>query len=799
MQGSENQDKTGNVANEGPLGGVDIEATVASGIFPILPTPNQVIFPGASYSLTLRGVQARSLASAALTGNGLAALFMQRPLAERIEPTPADLSPIGTLARLTQVSWADDSTVHVTAEGIRAVRLERVTQWEPFVAAVVSPVTTSAEDSDRVWPLVEQARTLYSRLIALDPRVDEQVRPNLDRATSHEALANLIASTIPISPNAQQAILETRTIEAKLVTLISYLVKALEVGRETRGSGHVSYSQGDDPTRAPHLDAVTLDKVQLEEKLRGIELPGVAEAVVLQELERLSLLAPTSPDYNSTRSYLQWLADLPWGGEEVQDIDLARATSILDRDHFGLAEIKSRIIEHLAVRKLRFQRGLSGTPEGTEQPRQPVLCLVGPPGVGKTSLGRSIAEALARPFVRISLGGVSDEAEIRGHRRTYLGAMPGRLIQALARSGSNQPLLLLDEIDKVNADAKGDPTSALLDVLDPEQQEAFVDHYIGIPFDLSCVFFIATANTLDGVPDALRDRLEVIRLAGYTEEEKLQIAVRHLVPRQMEWHALDSADLLWTDEALRVIVGNYTREAGVRQLDREIATICRRVAAVVASNGSRSPKEPHVADSELVTELLGTPRFLPTEPLDTDQPGVVTGVFWTPVGGDIMHVEASIMPGNKTLTVTGQLGEVMKESAQAALSYVRAHADELQLSPDFYDHLDIHLHIPSGAVSKDGPSAGVALAVSLISVLRGVPVPGDLAMTGELTLRGKVLPVGGIKEKALAARRAGIRRVLIPALNRSDLDSLQSDVLADLDFIEVDSMQDVIKAAFAAY
>jgi ATP-dependent Lon protease len=358
---------------------------------------------------------------------------------------------------------------------------------------------------------------------------------------------------------------------------------------------------------------------------------------------------------------------------------------------------------------------------------------------------------------------------------------------------------MLDELDKVNSEGRGDPTAALLDVLDPEQQRAFVDHYIGLPFDISCVFFIATANTLEGVPDALRDRLEVIRLAGYTEDEKLQIAMRHLIPRQMEWHALSEEDLAWVDEAAKDIIRNYTREAGVRQLDREIATVCRRVAAMVAQEGAEPPPQPYRATGDFVSEILGTPRFLPAEPLRTDQPGVVTGAFWTPVGGDIMHVEAIMMPGNKTLTVTGQLGDVMKESAQAALSYVRAHASELGISADFYEHNDIHLHIPSGAVAKDGPSAGVALAVALISLLRSAPVPGDLAMTGELTLRGKILPVGGIKEKVLAARRVGIRRVLIPAQNRPDLDSIQPDALAELEIIEADSMDQALAAAFNGY
>ncbi|MDQ3928724.1 MAG: endopeptidase La, partial [Chloroflexota bacterium] len=545
-----------------------------------------------------------------------------------------------------------------------------------------------------------------------------------------------------------------------------------------------------------------------ESRIAADGLPPLAMKQAERELERLSLLSPSAPDYNPIRSYLQWLADLPWRTEEEPDFDLERARAILDRDHYGLEEVKLRIIEHLAVRKLRRQRAgdtqagcdvesHTDPPGQGQSPTQPVLCLVGPPGVGKTSLGRSIAEALNRPFVRISLGGVSDEAEIRGHRRTYLGAMPGRIVQSLARVESSQPVMMLDELDKMGGgNAKGDPTAALLDVLDPEQQTEFVDHYMEVPFDVSCVFFIATANTLESVPEALRDRLEVIRLSGYTEEEKAQIAARHLVPRQMSWHALNDGDMRWEPDAVLQIIRSYTREAGVRQLEREIATVCRRVATLVAQDGGATGRFPFVIDPAFVTDVLGTPRFLPAEPEATDQPGVVTGVFWTPVGGDIMHIEALMMPGSKTLTITGQLGEVMRESAQTALSYVRARAEDLHIAPDFYERHDLHLHIPSGAVAKDGPSAGIALAVAIVSLLTDTPVSGDIAMTGEITLRGRVLPVGGIKEKVLAARRAGVHKVVLPAQNRRNLDDVQPEILQDLKIIFVDTMDEVLAAAF---
>jgi ATP-dependent Lon protease len=473
---------------------------------------------------------------------------------------------------------------------------------------------------------------------------------------------------------------------------------------------------------------------------------------------------------------------------------------VLDEEHYGLDDVKQRIIEYLAVSKLRRERqDDGGSPEtdaspGTQRPtlsREPILCLVGPPGIGKTSLGRSVASALDRPFVRISLGGVSDEAEIRGHQRTYLGAMPGKIIRSLARLETNHPVIMLDEIDKLGSDGKGDPASALLEVLDPEQQRGFLDHYLDVPFDLSNVFFIATANLLDTLSPALSDRLEIIQLSGYTEHEKTEIALRHIVPAQMEIHALHDGDATWEPEAILSVIRNYTREAGVRQLEREIATVCRRIATMLAQ-GESATGEPYRVDEDFISEVLGTPRYLPDVAEVSDQPGIATGVVWTPVGGDIIYVEASMMPGGRTLTITGQLGEVMRESAQAALSYVRSRAIELRIDPGFFESNDIHLHVPSGAVQKDGPSAGVTIAVALASLLTGVAVPSDLAMTGEITLRGRVLPVGGIKEKVLGARRAGMRRLVLPAQNRRDLEDLPAETVEGLEIVLVENMDDVL-------
>jgi ATP-dependent Lon protease len=704
------------------------------------------------------------------------------------------------------VRTGPDDLLEFQAEGLERVTLRRIVQYEPYAAAVVESMPEEHAQTEHVANLFEQVKHAYTALLA-GSAAEQQLLSIVEETTEPLDLAYLVAATIPISPQAKQAILEAEGSHLKLSQLLLFLNKAQEFkpiqqtpSAET-AAGDSQTSPGAVTPRPFGLHQTAIDRADLEKRIAAAGLSPEATKQAERELERFSLLTPSSPDYNLVRTYLQWLADLPWKVDEDPDFELDRARAILDRDHFGLPEVKARIIEYLAVRKLRRQRATCEECEvaqGQDAPRQPVLCLVGPPGVGKTSLGRSIAEALNRPFVRISLGGVSDEAEIRGHRRTYLGAMPGRIIQSLARVESAQPVMMLDELDKLatKANGGGDPTAALLDVLDPEQQREFVDHYIEVPFDISCLFFVATANNMDPVPEALRDRLEVIRISGYTEEEKREIALRHLIPRQMEWHALTGQDVHWQPEAVLEIIRSYTQEAGVRQLEREIATVCRRIATMVAEHGTNNL--PITAEAEFITEVLGTPRYLPDEPSDTDEPGVVTGVFWTPVGGDIMHIEALLMPGGKTLTITGQLGEVMRESAQTALSWVRAHAQQLGLGidPTFYDHNDIHLHIPSGSVAKDGPSAGIALATAIVSLLTKTPVSSELAMTGEITLRGRVLPVGGIKEKVLAARRAGVRKIVMPTQNRRDLDEIQPELLEDLQIFTADTMDDVLAFAF---
>jgi ATP-dependent Lon protease len=762
---------------------------------PLLPLAGSVLFPRSIYPLALQGEQAQFLVKAALDADEQVAVFMQlNPTGQTT--TPDDLRTVGTLVRLTNVQNGPEGTLDVEAEGVGRVVLSGVEQWEPYVKAEVMHLPEPEEEGAELDALAEQLKSLYRALVATDPSA-EKLLPALETTDRLSDLAYLVAATIPVSPETRQAVLQAESNQSRLRGLIEMLetlhrsrTQTASADRPVPGSPQLAHGGS-----AARDDALTL----LRARLAAASLPEEAAQIAERELARLAALSPASPDSQIIRTYLDWLADLPWRSEVEPSIDLARAREILDQEHYGLDDVKERILEYLAVRKLRHDRAHScglGAAEPAGVPREPVLCLVGPPGIGKTSLGRSIAEAVGRPFVHLSLGGVGDEADIRGHRRTYLGAMPGRIVQSLARLGANYPLIMLDEIDKLGSNGKGDPASALLEVLDPEQQRAFVDHYIDLPLDLSSVFFVATANVTDSLPPALRDRLEVIQLSGYTEEEKVQIARRHILPHQMESHALNDGDVVWEPDALTAIVRGYTREAGVRQLERQIAALCRRVASLVARSKRR--RRPYIVDEAFVSAVLGSPRYAADQPEVVGQPGIVTGVVWTPVGGEIIHVEASLMPGNKTLTITGQLGEVMRESAQAALSYVRSRAEEISIDPRFFDTHDLHIHVPSGAVPKDGPSAGVTLAVALVSLLTGRAVSTDVAMTGEITLRGRVLPVGGIKEKLLAARRGGITRVIIPALNSRDLEGLPPEALDGLEILTVETMEEVLDAALPA-
>ncbi|HSO72767.1 MAG TPA: endopeptidase La, partial [Thermodesulfobacteriota bacterium] len=641
--------------------------------------------------------------------------------------------------------------------------------------------------------LVNNARSLFTKVLELSPYLPSELSLLAQSVEDPGSLADMITSTLNITKEEKQDILESLEVKDRLQKVTMVLTKELEVlelGKKIQSE----VKEGIDKNQREYYlreqlkaiqkelgekDEKTLEIDEYRQKIKERQLPAGAAKEADRELNRLARMNPASPEYTVALTYLDWITELPWNVRTEDNLDIQKAAKVLDEDHYNLEKVKKRILEYLAVRKLKPDM------------KGPILCFAGPPGTGKTSLGRSIARALGRKFVRLSLGGVRDEAEIRGHRRTYVGALPGRIIQGLRKAGSNNPVFILDEIDKVGADFRGDPSSALLEVLDPEQNFSFSDHYLEVEFDLSQVMFITTANILDTIPPALRDRMEVLNLSGYIEEEKVQIAESHLIPKQLSEHGLTDKNLFFGKKALQGLIRNYTREAGLRNLEREIAAICRGVAKEVSEGKLQFKK---IAPQDLHS-YLGPVKFFSDVAERTKTPGVSTGLAWTQAGGDILFVEASKMPGRRTLTLTGQLGDVMKESAGAALSYIRSNAEHIGISPDFYDNHDLHIHVPAGAIPKDGPSAGVAILTALTSLLTDRPVRSDLAMTGEITLRGLVLPVGGIKEKVLAAKRAGIKTVILPKKNEKDLEEIQPALMKGLKFHFVDRMDEVIGLA----
>src|SRR5713101_8294385 len=745
-------------------------------IVSILPLRDLVVFPHAVLPLAAgRESSLRLIEDAVRAGRPIGA-FGQLD-ATMDAPTENDLHRIGTFTAIHKVIKQPDGPVRLAVQGLSRIRLIEVVQTHPFIKARVEEVSETMPPAGDLESeaLVRTATTVFRKIVELSPHLPDELAEAIANVTHAGRVADAIAASLPsLTPLAKQELLATADVKARLQRLVALLTKeaeVLELGSRIQSQVESEVGKGQrDYYLREQLKAIQKelgqsdDRTEEIDELRGkIEAAGMtdeAKKEALRELDRLSKMPPAAAEYTVARTYLEWLVALPWSKETEDTLDLAQARTVLDDDHSGLEKVKDRILEYLAVKSMR--------PIG----RDPILCFVGPPGVGKTSLGRSIARALGRKFHRISLGGMRDEAEIRGHRRTYIGALPGQIIQGLRRAESKNPVLMLDEIDKLGMDFRGDPASALLEVLDPEQNVAFRDHYIDVAFDLSKILFITTANVLDTVPAPLRDRMEIIELAGYTEEEKIQIARKHLVPKQVRDHGLtfggvsDAEQIRWTDAALTELVRHYTREAGLRNLEREIAAITRKVA----KRRVEGVTEPVEVTPELVGELLGAPRFLVEELEErTRVPGVAVGLAWTAAGGDILFIEATRMKGGKTLTLTGQLGDVMKESVQAALSWVRSHADRLGIAPDFWETSDIHVHVPAGAIPKDGPSAGVTMAAALVSLLTGRRVRAGLAMTGEVSLAGRVLPVGGIKEKVLAAHRAGIRTVLLPKRNAKNL------------------------------
>lgn len=772
-------------------------------ILPLLPLRGTVVLPLTLVPLAAAQARSLRLIDDVMAGERTVAMVMQKD-ADVEGAGPGDILEIGTISTIHQMMRVPDGTVRLAVQGVDRMKILEIVQEEPYLKARVLRIPEHVESTVEVQALMRNTLDLFQRLVSLVPHLpDELVTAALNVDDDARHLVYLVASNLRMEPKERQELLEIDSVREKLQTLNAFLTKeldVLELGRkiQTDVQEELSKSQREYFLRE-QLKAIQkelgegseaeAEVSELREKIESSGMPEEAAKEASRELDRLSKLPPAAAEYGVIKTYLDWLTSLPWNTSTEDVIDIAHARKVLDEDHYALDKIKDRILEYLAVRKLKAQNFVEGEQQIN---REPILCLVGPPGVGKTSLAQSIARAMGREMTRMSLGGVRDESEIRGHRRTYVGAMPGRIIQAIRRAGSNDPVFVLDEVDKLGNDWRGDPSSALLEVLDPEQNNSFRDHYLDVAFDLSKVMFIATANLLDTIPAPLRDRMEILNLSGYTDDDKLNIAKRYLVPKQMRANGLKPDQTIWTDKAITTIIQHYTREAGVRNLEREIGAACRKVATAVAEERETPPE----IGTEQIHEYLGRPRYFYEELADrTSQPGVVIGVAVSGAGGDIMFIEATKMPGKGALTITGQLGDVMKESATAAFSFVRSRANELGLDESFYKDSDIHIHAPAGAIPKDGPSAGVAMTTALISLLSGIPVREDVAMTGEVTLRGQVLPVGGIKEKALGARRAGVTTFILPKRNEVDLDDLPQELKDEMTFIVANTVDEALKAS----
>ena len=761
---------------------------------PVLPLRDIVIYPFMIVPLFVSREKSIRAVDEALAENRMILLASQKDL-DKEEPAAEDLYSVGTAAVIMRMLKLPDGRIRILVQGLARAQIESVDTSGDYLRSRVSVMqeVLSPERSLEVEALVRNVRASMEKAINLGKNISPEVMAIIANLDDAGRLADLSASNLELKVEDAQSVLDIADTTARLRRVNDLLNKEIEVLTvqqeiNTQARADIDRSQREFYLRQ-QLKAIQSELgegnelaeeiAQFREKIETAKMPKTAEEEALRQLKKLERMHPDAAETATLRNWMEIMTDLPWSRSSVDNLDLQKAEKVLNEDHYGLEKVKDRIIEALAVRKLK------------EKPKGPILCLVGPPGVGKTSLGRSIARALDRKFVRLSLGGVHDEAEIRGHRRTYVGAMPGRIIQAVQQAATNNPLIMLDEIDKVGADFRGDPSSALLEVLDPEQNNSFRDNYLGVTFDLSNVIFMTTANVLDTIQPALRDRMEVIRLAGYTEEEKREIAIRHLIPKQMEENGITAKDLHISRTALLTIIQQYTQEAGLRQLEREISRICRKVARKIAEGTKVSIR----VSLKNVHESLGAPKIIPEEALKKDQVGVATGLAWTAVGGDVLFIEALRMKGKGNLVLTGQLGDVMRESAQAAYSYAKSRAKELDIAEDDFSTYDLHIHIPEGAIPKDGPSAGITLATAMVSALSTRPVRKDVAMTGEITLRGNVLPIGGVKEKVLAARRARVTTIILPQQNRRDLDEVPKEPFKDIRFVFVDNMRQVFREA----
>ncbi len=772
-----------------------VETIQIPDLLPVLPLKDVVLFPYVIVPLSVSRDRSIAAVDAALSEQRILLLLAQKdPSVE--EPSPADLYETGTAAAVMRMLKLPDGRIRLLVQGLSRVKVDGFVQESPSLRAKAVRITEpepSKPASEEAEALLRAVKEGLEKAVSLGKAISPEVMLVAAGLDDPARLADLAASNLDLKLDEAQKILETLPGLERLKAVLEILrreIRVLTVQQEISGMarGEIDKSQREyflrQQLKAIQQELGVTDDVAEEvelyrKKLEGKSLPPEATEEVEKQLKRLERGNPDSAETATIRTFLDWITGLPWSATSQDNLDLPRARAILDEDHYGLEKPKERILEFLAVRKL--------APES----KGPILCLVGPPGVGKTSLGRSIARALDRRFVQMSLGGVRDEAEIRGHRRTYVGALPGRVIQGINQAATSNPVFILDEVDKIGADFRGDPSSALLEVLDPEQNRAFRDHYLGVPYDLSKVLFITTANVLDTIQPAFLDRMEVIRLSGYTLEEKLAIARRHLVPKQRKENGLTEKGIAFPDDALRTIIEEYTREAGLRNLEREIGSCCRKVAVRIASGKTKPVK----MTPELVRELLGVPKFRNDEALARDEVGAATGLAWTAVGGDVLIVEARALKGKGRLQLTGQLGDVMKESAQAALTLLRSRADELRLPASYFETHDVHVHVPEGAIPKDGPSAGVTMLTAMVSAFTGTPVRRDVAMTGEITLRGEVLPIGGVKEKTLAARRAGIRTILLPAQNERDLAEIPEELRRDLTFVFVERAEQVLENA----
>jgi ATP-dependent Lon protease len=764
-------------------------------VLPVLPLKETVVFPESMTPLAVGQDRSITLIDDVVAGERMLALLSVKN-AEAEQPGWDDVYEVGTAAVVHKMIKVPDGTLRILVQGLERVRLKAPLQDEPYLLAEFEPLPDVVPDSPEVEALTRNVQAQFARIIALTPYLPEELQLAAANVDDPSALSHLVASTLRLTTEERQQLLELTDVEERLRAVSIILERELEVSElGSRIQSQVA-SEIDKGQREYFLrqqlkaiqdelgegDEQQAEINELREQIAQKDLPEDGLKAATRELARLERLPPAAAEYGVIRTYLDWILTLPWLESTEDNLDLDHARAVLDEDHFDLDKVKERIIEYLAVSKLK------GDVTG------PILCFVGPPGVGKTSLGQSIARSLGRKFARISVGGVRDESEIRGHRRTYIGAMPGTIIRALRDAESRNPVFLIDEIDKMGSDFRGDPSSAMLEVLDPEQNSSFRDHYLDLPFDLSQVLFICTANTLDTIPPALLDRTDVIHLSGYTHEEKLGIAKRYLVPRQLEAHGLTKSRLAMSDATLRLLISEYTREAGVRTLERQVAALCRKAATQIATGKAKRVR----VDEAKVREWLGPRRFSVDARRRTAVPGVATGLAYTAVGGDVLFIEATAYPGKGRLRITGQLGEVMQESAQAALSWVRSHCDELGVPGDWFTGHDVHVHVPAGAVPKDGPSAGITMATAIASLVRDVPVTDDVGMTGEITLTGQVLPIGGIREKVLAAQRAGLRRVILPRENEHDLDELPPETREELEFILVDTIEEVLEHAFAS-